>query len=147
MASYREGSKYNRLKMEKKFSNSWKSSKQPRKQRKYKANLPLHLKKKLFSVNLSKELRKKYNKRNVTVRPGDKVKVLRGSSKGKLGEISKVDRKNVKVYIAGIEQIKKDGNKVPIAMQPSNLMITELILNDKNRIKSLERRLKKVEEK
>ena len=52
--------------MKRKFSKSWKSSKQPRKQRKYSANAPLHLKRKLLSVNLSKELRKKYGKRSTS---------------------------------------------------------------------------------
>src|SRR3989338_176397 len=47
-------------KMKNKFSTKWKESKQPRKQRKYRANAPLHLRKKFVNVNLSKELRKKY---------------------------------------------------------------------------------------
>jgi len=50
--------------MKRKFSKHWKASKRPGKQRKYSANLSLHLKKKLMSVNLSKELRKKHGKRN-----------------------------------------------------------------------------------
>ena len=50
--------------MKKKYSNSWKGSKQPRKQRKYRANAPLHTRHKMASANLSKELRKKYSKRN-----------------------------------------------------------------------------------
>ena len=62
--------------MKQKFSTKWKSSKQPRKQRKYLANAPLHLKKKFISVNLSKELRKKHGKRNVSLRKGDIVKIM-----------------------------------------------------------------------
>ena len=46
----------------------WKSSKQPRKQRKYIANAPLHIKIKLTGVNLAKELRKKYQKRSIPLR-------------------------------------------------------------------------------
>ena len=42
--------------MKKIFSKHWKSSKQPRKQRKYRAKAPLHIKRKLLNVNLSKEL-------------------------------------------------------------------------------------------
>ena len=49
--------------MKKDFSKSWKSSRQPRKQRKYVFNAPLHIRHKLVSANLSKELRKKYGKR------------------------------------------------------------------------------------
>ncbi len=62
--------------MKRKFSKSWKSSKQPRKQRKYAANAPLHLKRKLLSVNLSKDLRKKYGKRNMMIRKEDVVKIM-----------------------------------------------------------------------
>ena len=54
--------------MKSQFSKSWKSSKQPRKQRKYIAKAPLHIKRKLMGVNLSKELRKKHGKRNIVVR-------------------------------------------------------------------------------
>ena len=122
------------------FSTSWKSSKQPRKQRKYVYNAPNHIKKKLGSTNLSKELRKKYNKRNIPIRKGDKVKILRGQFKGKVGEITKVDLKNIKVNIDKIELLKKDGNKVPYPITPSNLMITELKLEDKKRKKLLERK-------
>ena len=80
--------------MKKIFSTSWKSSKQPRKQRKYVYNAPNHIKKKLVSTTLSKELRKNYGKRNVPIRKGDKIKVLRGQFKGKTGEVTKVDLKN-----------------------------------------------------
>jgi large subunit ribosomal protein L24 len=59
------------------FSKSWKSSKQPRKQRKYLYNMDLHNVKKLMSAHLSKELMKKYGKRNIPIRKGDKVKIMR----------------------------------------------------------------------
>jgi large subunit ribosomal protein L24 len=122
------------------FSISWKSSKQPRKQRKYVFNAPHHIKKKLVSTNLSKELREKHNKRNVPIRKGDKVKILRGQFKGKTGEITKVDLKNLKVNIEKIELLKKDGNRVAYPIRPSNLMIIELKLDDKKRKKLLERK-------
>ena len=51
--------------MKKDYSSKWKASKQPRKQRKLRANAPLHVKHKMMSSNLDKELRKKYEKRNI----------------------------------------------------------------------------------
>ena len=48
--------------MKQKFSTKWNSSRQPRKQRKYLANAPLHLKRVLLSANLSKDLRKRYGR-------------------------------------------------------------------------------------
>ncbi len=126
--------------MKKSFSKSWKSSKQPRKQRKYRHNAPDHLKKKFVSVNLSKELREKYKKRNVPVTKGDKVKVLRGQYKGKTGAVDRVDLRNLKIIVNGVENIRKDGTKVTYPLDPSNLMITELKIEDKKRKASIERK-------
>lgn len=119
--------------MRKKWSKSWKSSKQPRKQRKYRYNAPLHIRHKMMAAHLSKELRQKYKKRSMPVRKGDKVKVLRGQFKGKIGEIEEVDMKKYKVYIKGVELKKKEGGRViryPIS--PSNLLILSLV-SDKRR--------------
>lgn len=119
--------------MKKKFSTKWKASKQPRKQRKYIAKAPLHIRKKFVSVNLSKELRKKHGKRNIPVRKGDIVKIVRGKFKGKKGKITKVNLKISKVSIEGIQIKKQDGSKVDINLQPSNLQIIELNLEDRKR--------------
>ncbi|HDI03057.1 MAG TPA: 50S ribosomal protein L24 [Candidatus Pacearchaeota archaeon] len=133
--------------MKKKFSKAWKSSKQPRKQRKYRANAPLHIKRKMIASHLSKELREKYKRRSFPVRKNDVVKILRGSFKGKQGKVSKVDTKKMKVYVEGIVRTKKDGTKVPVPLDPSNLMIVSLNLEDKKRVKALERKLKEKESK
>ena len=121
--------------MKNKFSNKWKSSKNQRKQRKYQRNAPLHTKSKFLAAHLSKELRQKHNARNAIIRKGDKVKIARGNFKGKTGKIERADIKNTRVFITGIEIIKKDGTKTLRAMHPSNLKITELNLNDKKRFK------------
>ncbi len=128
--------------MKKNFSKHWKESKQPRKQRKYRARAPLHIKQKFLSSNLSKELRKKYKKRNTQLRSGDTVKIMRGTFKGKTGKIEKVDIKRSRVGIEKIQRTKKDGTKVGVFFNPSNLQLKELNLEDKERIKSLERKIK-----
>ncbi len=112
--------------MKKEFSTKWKASSQPRKQRKYLANAPLHLRKKFVSANLSKELRKKEGKRNIPVKKGDKVKICRGKFRGKTGKILEVNLKKSKVIIEGIQVKKMDGSKANVKMQPSNLQIIEL---------------------
>ena len=119
--------------MKKQFSTAWKSSKQPRKQRKYVANAPLNIKKKFVSINLTKEIRKKTNKRNISARKGDVVKILRGKFKGKQGKIIKVKLKISKIIVEGIQVKKQDGSKASVALQPSNLKIIELNLEDKKR--------------
>jgi large subunit ribosomal protein L24 len=136
--------------MKKEFSNSWIGSKQPRKQRKYLANAPIHIRHKMMSVHLSKELRKKYGKRNFPIRKGDMVKVMNGEYKKKTGKIDSVNLRKLKVLLEGIYKSKKDGTKVKIHFQPSNLMITESNTDDKKRVEALNRKNtmpKKVESK
>ncbi len=119
--------------MKKEFSKKWKASKQPRKQRKYLANAPLHIKNHLLSSHLSKELREKHKTRNVTLRKGDTVKVMRGKFSGKSGKVTDVKVKYLKIYVDGIIIQKRDGSKVKVALRPSNLLITALNLDDKKR--------------
>ena len=126
--------------MKKHFSSHWTSSKQPRKQRKYLAHAPLHIRHKMVSAHLSKELRKKYGKRNIPIHKGDTVKIMNGEYKKKTGKISDVNLKKLKVLIDGIFKSKKDGTKVKIYFQPSNLLIQDLNLDDKKRIESLNRK-------
>ncbi len=117
------------------WSKSWKASKKPSKQRRYVVNAPLHIRNKLIASHLSKELRKKYNTRSVRIRKGDRVKVMRGSFKGKVGAVDRVGVRNSKVYITGIEFVKKDGSKALFPIHPSNLLVQELNTNDKRRLK------------
>lgn len=120
------------------FSSTWKSSKKPRKQRKYKIRAPLHIKQKFMHSHLSKDLRKKYGKRSLSLRKGDKVKIMCGNFRKREGKVEKILLKDSSVFVSSIESIKKDGTKKMIALQPSNLMIVELNLDDKLRQKYLE---------
>ncbi|MEM4230786.1 MAG: 50S ribosomal protein L24 [Candidatus Pacearchaeota archaeon] len=133
--------------MKQEFSKKWKRSKQPRKQRKYRINSPLHIKHKFLSCNLSKELREKYKRRNFPLRKGDSVKIMRGEFKGKTGKISTVNLKKIKVTVEGIQKQKKDGTKVNVYFDPSNLQIIELNLEDKEREKALKRKISEQKEK
>ncbi len=122
------------------FSKTWKSSKKPRKQRKYRIFAPVHTKQKFVHSHLSRELRKKYGKRNIGLRKGDKVKVLRGNFRKHEGKVENIDLKGTRIFVSGIEITKRDGAKKLLALHPSNLMITELNLDDKFRQKALENR-------
>jgi len=119
----------------KEWSSAWISSKKPRKQRKYRFNAPLHIRKKFLTVNLAKDLREKHKKRSLGVRKKDKVKILRGQFRKKTGLVTKVSVKKCRVYVEGIEQVRKDGTKSLYPLTPSNLQIIELNLDDKRRIK------------
>lgn len=120
------------------FSTAWKGSTKARKQRKYRAGLPLHLQKKNFSVHLSKSLREKYKRRNVTLRLGDTVKIMRGRFRKTEGKVERIDRKKEKVYVAGAEINRKDGTKVFVPIHPSTLLIMDAVLTDKKRKELLE---------
>jgi len=126
--------------MKQKFSTSWLSSTQPRKQRKFVYNAPLHVKHKFLSANLSKELRKKYAKRNLPLRKGDDVLIMRGAFKKKTAKITSVDLKNSRVALEGIQRTKRDGSKVNVFFRPCTLQIHVLNLDDKERINALNRK-------
>ena len=96
----------------------------------------------MIGATLSKDLRAKYKRRNFPVRKGDKVKVMRGDFKGATGEIMKVDLRTRKVLVDGITLKKASGTDVERPMDPSNLMLTELNLEDKERRDILERKTK-----
>ncbi len=126
--------------MKTKFSRSWIKSRQPRKQRKYRYNAPLHVRQKFMRAHLSKELRKKYSKRSIALRKGDSVKVMRGQFRNKTGKVDEASVKKTQVYVSGIEFVKRDGTKSRYSLQPSNLMVTELNMDDKLRGKILTRK-------
>ncbi len=119
------------------WSTSWKSSKNPRKQRKYRYNAPMHIRDKFMSAELSKELRKKYGRRSIQIKKGDKAKVTVGEYKGKEAVVARTSVKNTKVYLEGMDLTKVSGAKVGVSFDPSNLMITELNLKDKKREQKL----------
>jgi len=121
--------------MNKEFSKAWKASKRPAKQRKFVANAPLHIKRKFVSANLSKELRKKHEKRNIPIIKGDTAKIMRGKFKGKQGKVIEVNLKTSRIILEGIQVKKRDGSKSNVRLQPSNVQIIELNLNDKKRLK------------
>lgn len=94
-----------------------------------------------MSAHLSEELIKKYKRRNIPVRKGDKVTIMRGQFKGKLGSINKVNLRKLRIYIDGAEVIKKDGTKAFYPIHPSNVLIKEINLEDKERKKAVERNI------
>lgn len=126
------------------FSKTWNRSIQPRKQRKYRYNAPLHIKQRMLHVHLSPELRKKHNQRNALVKTGDKVKVLKGKFKNKEGKVERVDLKRGKIFVTGVELVKKDGTKVILGLNHSNIMITVLDLD--SRKKMFEKKKKEIKE-
>lgn len=100
---------------------------QPRKQRKFRYNAPLHLRKKMVGVHVSKELRAKLGtkRRSVPAHKGDKVKVLRGDKKGHVGKVHEVDLNDLKVYVEGATAKTAKGLEKLVPLDPSNLLLME----------------------
>ncbi|MBI3052239.1 50S ribosomal protein L24 [Candidatus Woesearchaeota archaeon] len=117
------------------FSSSWTGSRKPSKQRKFRFNAPLHVQRRFVSAHLSDQLRERHKRRSVPVRKGDAVKVMRGQFRGRAGKVEKVITGISSVYIAGVERKKHDGSKSFYPVDASKIMITELDVSDKRRMK------------
>lgn len=121
--------------MKSKFSKSWNSSVQPRKQVKFRANAPNHIKRTFMGSTLDKPLREKYGRRNIEVRKGDEVKVMRGKFSGKQGKVGTVDVKNTRLQIDGIQRAgKAGGEKLITWFHPSKVKIIILNTDDVRRL-------------
>lgn len=126
--------------MKQEFSTQWVGSKQPRKQHKYLANAPFHIRHKFLSANLSKPLKEKYGKRNLPLRKGDEVLVMRGAFSKRKAKVVSVDIKSLKIALESIQRTKKDGSKVNVFFHPSVLQIQTLNLDDKQRVSAINRK-------
>ena len=125
--------------MKKKWSGKWIASKQPRKQRKFRHNAPMHVRQKFVSAHLSEIIRRRFGKRSLQLRKGDEVKVMRGKDKGFKGKVERIDLKTSKVYIEGLNVKKVDGSEVLKAIEPSNLLMMDPKMEDKRRQAIVER--------
>jgi large subunit ribosomal protein L24 len=112
----------------------------PGKQRRKMHQAPLTQRYKRFSVPLSSKLKESHKTNSVPVRGGDTVMIMRGDRKGSEGKVTRVDRKNYKIFVEGIDREKVDGTKTFIPIHPSKVMITRLNLDDKWRKKIMERK-------
>ncbi|XP_067588942.1 ribosomal protein uL24-like isoform X1 [Pseudorca crassidens] len=112
------------------------------KNRKRHFNAPSHVRRKIMSSPLSKELRQKYNVRSMPIRKDDEVQVVRGHYKGQqIGKVVQVYRKKYVIYIERVQREKANGTTVHVGIHPSKVVITRLKL-DKDRKKILERKAK-----
>lgn len=110
------------------------TSTQPRKQRKYRYQAPLHLRHKFLGALLSEALKEKHKIKTIPVRMGDTVKLLRGDHRGTEGKVASVDLDSMTITVDGVTVTKSDGTEVPRPVHPSNVMITKLEIKDKRRL-------------
>jgi large subunit ribosomal protein L24 len=121
----------------------------PTKQRKMLFQAPAHIRHKIFAAHLSPELRASQGVKTLPVRSGDSVRIMRGDHKGFEGKVTRVNKKDYRVYVEGLTREKVDGTTIFVPIHPSKVLITRLNLDDKWRKKILERKKaagKKIEE-
>ncbi|KAI4488469.1 hypothetical protein M0802_011575 [Mischocyttarus mexicanus] len=109
-----------------------------RKNRKRHFTAPSHIRRRLMSAPLSKELRQKYNVRSMPIRKDDEV--VRGHYKGQqVGKVVQVYRKKFIIFIERIQREKANTANVYVGIDPSKTVIVKLKM-DKDRKKIIDRR-------
>lgn len=103
--------------------------------------MPLHSKYKLLAARLNKDLKEKYKIKSLSVRKGDRVKILRGDFKKMEGEVLEVDTRNQSITVQGANITKADGSQVNRPIRPSNVMLLKIV-EDKERLRTTEGRSK-----
>ena len=112
----------------------------PGKQRKLLFNAPHHIRGKIMSAHLSKDLRESYGVHSLPLRSGDTVRILRGDYKAYEGRVTRVDRGKYRIYVDGVTREKADGTTTPVPIHHSKVEIVKLNLEDDWRKKILERK-------
>ncbi|MCJ7429285.1 MAG: 50S ribosomal protein L24 [Candidatus Nanohaloarchaeota archaeon QJJ-5] len=115
------------------WSKEWKASSDPQKQRKYRRNAPYHIRKKFLSAHLADHVAEIFGTTSLPVREGDRAEVMRGDWAGMEGTIDRIDYSDYSVYISGIERERVDTSDAKIALDPSNLKLTKLNVDDDQR--------------
>ena len=113
-------------------------TRQPDKQRTRQRRAPLHEKQRQVRAHLSESLREEYGKRSVRVNEGDTVEVQRGDFAGEEGEVVEVDLRDAVVHVEDVTLETADGEEVPRPLDASNLVVTDLDLEDEKREARLE---------
>ncbi|CAK9298059.1 unnamed protein product [Gordionus sp. m RMFG-2023] len=111
-----------------------------RKNRRRHFNAPSHIRRKIMSSPLSKELRTKYSVRSIPIKKDDEVQVVRGHFKSQtIGKVVQCYRKKFVIHIERIQREKANGATVFVGIHPSKVVIVKLKM-DRDRKRILERK-------
>lgn len=108
--------------------------------------VPKHLTERKVRSSLSRVLREKCGRRNLRVIAGDTIKVIRGEYSGIEGKVEKVNMRRGSLAIEGIQREKVRGGNVKVEINSTNVVITDLDLDDKYR-QALIQRIREPEKK
>ena len=124
-------------------------SKSPNKQRKAQYNAPLHTKRKRVTARLQLDSNDKRFEgiRNITVRVGDTVRVVRGdyahggkrerTNEAKTGAILSVASNSGRLTLEGCTIVNSNNQEEPYPIHVSNVVVTKLDESDKLRVQQL----------
>lgn len=102
------------------------TSRKPKKQRKSRYTATWQRRHKYLTARLSPDLADKHGISRLPVRKGDTVYVTRGAFRDSEGDVQAVDMKKHRIHIENISIEKVDGSAIPLPINPSNVMITKL---------------------
>ena len=102
----------------------------PRRQRKALYTADLFHRRRRMAVPLSKELRRRYGRRQLPVRKGDTVRILSGSYVGREERVAKVDLQRYSVTLDNVTGKTADAKLKPLPIRPNHLVLTKLNLAD-----------------
>ncbi|MCI4350631.1 MAG: 50S ribosomal protein L24 [Thermoplasmata archaeon] len=105
-------------------------SRLPRKQRLARFTAHTTLRRRLMSVPLSRDLRARYGRRQMPVRKGDTVRVLRGSYIGREERVARVDRRSYSVTLDNITVKTGEAKLKPLPLRTNSLLLVRLNLAD-----------------
>lgn len=107
------------------------TSRKPKKQRKRRYTATWQLRHKYLTARLSPDLADKHGISRLPVSKGDTVYVTRGAFRDSEGDVQAVDMKKCRIHIENISTEKADGSAIPLPINPSNVMITKLKIDQR----------------
>ncbi len=109
----------------------------PRRQRRALYHASTAERRRRMTVLLSRELRRRFKRRNAPLRKGDTVRVLAGSFAGREERVAKVSRRTYSVTLDNVTLKTAEEKLKPLALRPAHLVITRLNLSDSWRRRAL----------
>ncbi len=109
----------------------------PRRQRKAVYEASTFERRILMTVPLSRELRRRFQRRSVPLRKGDTVRVMSGSFVGREERVAKIDRRGYSVTLDNVTLKTGEAKLKPLAIKTSHLVLTKLNLADAWRRRTL----------
>lgn len=106
------------------------TSRLPRNQRKAVFTATTFERRKRMSVPLSRELRRRFGRRQIPIRKGDTVRILSGSYIGREERVAKINRRSYSVTLDNVTGKTADAKLKPLPVQLNHLLLTKLNLSD-----------------